>query len=134
MTVFHTFVRSLSAGPKRILSLPTPPERLDRLLQFFKGSVADLDIDIADNDAPLHHAAMSMSPGSVHITATDKARRNTLNLPCIARKTSSLLYLLDRAANDLLETWDSLGCTPVFYACSSGLTEAVSIRLDTGAK
>jgi hypothetical protein len=70
MTVFHTFVRSLSAGPKRILSLPTPPERLDRLLQFFKGSVADLDIDIADNDAPLHHAAMSMSPGSVQCVDT----------------------------------------------------------------
>lgn len=146
MTVFHTFMRNLIARPGQIRSLPTPSERLNRLLQFFKESVADLDIDIVDNDGltPLHHAAMSMSPDSVQcmdtlfsfgasITATDKAGRNTLHLACIARNTSSLLYLLDRAVDDLLEGRDSLGRTPLFYACSSGLAEAVGILLNAGA-
>ncbi|VUC31681.1 unnamed protein product [Clonostachys rosea] len=146
MTVFHTFMRSLTARPVRPRSLPKPSERLSRLLQFFKESVADLDIDIADNDGltPLHYAAMSMSPASVQcmdalfsfgasITATDKVGKNALHLACIARNTSSLLYLLDRAADDLLETRDSLGRTPLFYACSSGLAEAVGILLNAGA-
>ncbi|KAH8892663.1 ankyrin [Thozetella sp. PMI_491] len=145
MTPIHAFLRHLAGGAAGF-RFNNPSQKLDRLLQFFKASVTDLDIDIPDNEGltPFHYAAMSMSSDSVQcldsllsfgasITATDKSGRNAIHLSCIARNTSSILFLLDHAPNDLLHAPDSLGRTPLFYACTSGLVEAVGALLDAGA-
>ncbi|CAI6094184.1 unnamed protein product [Clonostachys chloroleuca] len=101
-----------------------------------------VNFEIRDKDgfAPIHIAAMEteielaklVSCGA-DLTLLTQGGQNILHLASCARMPGIVGQILDQFGTDGLEQEDSLGRTPLHYACSSGEAESVAFLLRHGA-